>query len=140
MDEWESCVLLDQCLSKWRKMIPPDCESTISSLHILSFNVRGIGLRWQEVVLLSTSLTSDIIILLETGHVEFSFLVKIFNSFSLFYQAGENKHGGVLILVRKMLPVSRIECKIPNVCVLDVCGEETLRIIGVYAPSSKSWS
>ncbi|CAF4209566.1 unnamed protein product, partial [Rotaria magnacalcarata] len=57
----------------------------------------------------------------------------------MFYQKGENKNGGVLVLVRLDIQATRIECKLPNVCVLDIKGEEILRIIGVYAPDSKSW-
>ena len=34
----------------------------------------------------------------------------------------------------------RLECKLPNVCVVDINDEETLRIVGVYASESKSWS
>src|SRR5438067_425411 len=52
--EWESCVFLDHCFSKWRKFIPNEENFYSTSLHILSFNVRGLDLRWQEVVLLST--------------------------------------------------------------------------------------
>ena len=92
-------------------MIPLEIDSPISSLHILSFNVRGIDLRWQEVVLLSTSLKSDVIILLETGHTELSFLVKVFNSYSLFYQAGKNNHSGVLVLVKKVFRLRALNVK-----------------------------
>ncbi|CAF4733978.1 unnamed protein product [Rotaria socialis] len=48
---------------------------------------------------------------------------------------GENKNGGVLVLVRLYIQATRIECKLHNVCVLDIKGEEILRIIGVYAPN-----
>ncbi|CAF1403890.1 unnamed protein product [Rotaria sp. Silwood1] len=34
----------------------------------------------------------------------------------------------------------RIECKLPNVCVLDIIGEEILRVVGIYAPESKPWT
>ncbi|CAF4077632.1 unnamed protein product, partial [Rotaria sordida] len=53
---------------------------------------------------------------------------------------GENKNGGVLALVKLDIQVTRIECKLPNVCVLDIKGEEILHIVGVYAPESKSWT
>ncbi|CAF3474853.1 unnamed protein product, partial [Rotaria socialis] len=55
----------------------------------------------------------------------------------MFYQKGENKNGGVLVLVRLYIQATRIECKLHNVCVLDIKGEEILRIIGVYAPNIK---
>lgn len=44
------------------------------------------------------------------------------------------------MLVRNDLHVSRIQCSVPNVCIVDIKGNEDLRIIGVYAPASKSWS
>ncbi|CAF3961071.1 unnamed protein product [Rotaria sp. Silwood1] len=52
---------------------------------------------------------------------------------------GENRNGGVLILVRAEYQVKRVVCDLPNVCVLDFVGEDELRICGVYAPDSKSW-
>ncbi|CAF4686934.1 unnamed protein product, partial [Rotaria sp. Silwood2] len=112
LTEWEGSIFLDSCFSLWQKYVPLDENSFHSSLHILSFNVRGLELRWQEVLLLTSSFNFDILILLET----------------------ENKHGGVLVLVKLDIQVMRIECKLPNVCVLDIAGEEILRIIGVYAP------
>ena len=140
LSEWESCVLLDRCFSWWRKFIPNEEIFHLSSLHILSFNVRGFNLRWHEVVLLSTSLKSDIVILLETGNVDLSFCEKVFNPFKIFYQKGENRNGGVLILVRHGIHVSRVECKLSNVCVIDIIGDGVLRLVGVYAPLSKSWT
>ncbi|CAF3804835.1 unnamed protein product [Rotaria sp. Silwood1] len=53
---------------------------------------------------------------------------------------GENKHGGILVLVRIGIISSRIRCELPNVCVVDIKGEEDFRLLGVYAPNSKSWS
>ncbi|CAF0948959.1 unnamed protein product, partial [Rotaria sordida] len=35
------------------------------------------------------------------------------------------------------IQVTRIKCKLPNVCVLDIKGEEILRIVGVYASESQ---
>ncbi|CAF4071385.1 unnamed protein product, partial [Rotaria sp. Silwood2] len=115
LTEWEGSIFLDSCFSLWQKYVPLDENSFHSSLHILSFNVRGLELRWQEVLLLTSSFNFDILILLET----------------------ENKHGGVLVLVKLDIQVMRIECKLPNVCVLDIAGEEILRIIGVYAPENQ---
>jgi len=138
--EWESSIFLEHCFSKWQEYIPKVDNPCYASLHVLSFNVRGLDLRWHEVVLLLSSLKSDIIILLETGNIDLYFYEKIFNNFCIFFQRGENKNGGVLILVKQELHVSRIECKLPNVCVIEIRGDEMLRIVGVYAPASKSWS
>ncbi|CAF5223154.1 unnamed protein product, partial [Rotaria magnacalcarata] len=86
---------------------------------ILSFNVRGLDLRWQEVLLLISSFKFDILVLIETG---------------------ENKHGGIVVLVKEGIISSRIICDLPNVCVVDIKGEEDFILLGVYAPNSKSWS
>ncbi|CAF4513316.1 unnamed protein product, partial [Rotaria sp. Silwood2] len=38
------------------------------------------------------------------------------------------------------IQVTRVDCKLPNVCAIDVKADESLRIIGVYASDSRSWS
>jgi hypothetical protein len=140
LTEWENSICIHSCFSTWQKFAPLYVKShSSSSLHVLSFNVRGLDLRWQEVLLLSSSLSSDVLILLETGLLDVSFFEKIFNNFRLFYQKGENRNGGVLVLVRRTFHVTRIECKLPNVCVIDIKDKEVLRVLGVYAPESKSW-
>ncbi|CAF1684360.1 unnamed protein product [Rotaria magnacalcarata] len=53
---------------------------------------------------------------------------------------GENKHGGIVVLVKEGIISTRIRCDLPNVCVVDIKGEEDFRLLGVYAPNSKSWS
>ena len=140
LNDWENSLFLDSCLSLWQKYIPSDKISNNCSLCILSFNVRGLELRYQEVLLLISSIKFDILILIETGNIELPFFKKIFSSFRLFYQKGENKNGGVLVLTREDLQVTRVGCKLPNVCVFDVVGDDTLRVVGVYAPESKSWN
>ncbi|CAF4493110.1 unnamed protein product, partial [Rotaria sp. Silwood2] len=37
------------------------------------------------------------------------------------------------------IPTSRVSCPLPNVCTVDLHLEESIRIIAVYAPESKSW-
>ncbi|CAM4827807.1 unnamed protein product [Rotaria magnacalcarata] len=111
-----------------------------SSLHVLLFNVRGLDLRWQEVLLLISSLKFDALILVETGEFNIWFHQKIFQDYRLLYQKGENRNGGVLILIKESFSISRVPCSIPNICVVDIKGEDNFRIIGVYAPDSKSWS
>ena len=139
LEEWESCPTLDSCFSRWKEFIPSVEDQVVSSLHILSFNVRGLNLRWQEVLLLLDSYKFDVLVLLETGFVDISFYSKIFSNFKLYFQHGENRNGGVLVLIRNDFSVKRIPCDIPNVCVLDILGEKTLRLCGMYAPDSKSW-
>ncbi|CAF4713690.1 unnamed protein product, partial [Rotaria socialis] len=111
-----------------------------TSLHVLLFNVRGLDLRWQEVLLLISAFKFDALILVETGEFDISFHQKIFKDYRLLYQKGENRNGGVLILIKESFSISRVSCSIPNICVVDIKGEDNLRIIGVYAPDSKSWS
>ena len=139
MSKWESCILLDHCFSFWRRFIPASNKLQINSLHILSFNVRGFEVRWNEVSLLCSSCKSDILILLETGDIDLSFAATMFNTFRLFYQKGENKNGGILIMVKVDIHSYRIKCLLPNVCAVEILGDEVLRIVGVYAPESKSW-
>ncbi|CAF2248304.1 unnamed protein product [Rotaria magnacalcarata] len=91
-------------------------------MHLLCFNVRGLDLRWGEVCLLVKRHRFYIIVLGEVGHVDFSLLGAAFANYPIFYQAGENPHGGVL-----------------NVCVVDLLLEQTIRLIAIYAPVSKSW-
>ncbi|CAF1415435.1 unnamed protein product, partial [Rotaria magnacalcarata] len=138
--EWETSLFLDSCLSLWKTYVPLNEDSLNSSLHVLSFNVRGLELRWQEVLLLFSSFNFDILILIETGNIDLSFFEKIFNNFKLFYQKGENKNGGVLVLGKLDYPITRVDCNVPNVCVIDIKGNEVLRLIGVYAPESKTWT
>ncbi|CAF2087663.1 unnamed protein product [Rotaria magnacalcarata] len=38
------------------------------------------------------------------------------------------------------IQVKRVDCKIPNICIIDLKVEDELRIIGVYAPDSRSWN
>ncbi|CAM4786175.1 unnamed protein product [Rotaria magnacalcarata] len=44
------------------------------------------------------------------------------------------------MLFNESISISRVPCKLPNVCVVDVNGEEVVRLIGIYAPDSKTWS
>ncbi|CAF4319522.1 unnamed protein product, partial [Rotaria magnacalcarata] len=49
---------------------------------------------------------------------------------------GDNPNGGVVIMVRGELKCTRIDCNLPNVCVIDIIegtNETPLRVIAVYA-------
>ncbi|CAF4646630.1 unnamed protein product, partial [Rotaria socialis] len=115
--EWESSPLLLDCFKIWEPFKVIDTSSIVKSLHILSFNVRGLDLRHQEVLLLANTFKFDILILLET-------------------ELGENSNGGVVIFVRNDLKTERMVCNLPNVCAIDIIAEEPIRIIGVYAPET----
>ena len=140
LSEWESCPLLSSCFSLWKNYVRVDSSFSLSSLHVLMFNVRGLDLRWQEVLLLISSSNADVVILLETGRIDLSFYYQPFSNFKFFFQSGENRNGGVLILVRNEIQVKRFDCCIPNVCIIDVKVEDDVRIVGMYAPDSRSWS
>ena len=137
--EWESSLVLHSCFSLWQELIPVRDVKCHSSLRVLSFNVRGLDLRWHEVLLLISSFKLDILILLETGVFDSSFMRKIFSGYKSFYQKGENRNGGVLLLVKDFLGVKRVPCNLPNVCAIDIQSDEDFRLIGVYAPESKTW-
>ncbi|CAF3913491.1 unnamed protein product [Rotaria sp. Silwood2] len=142
LEEWETYPNLQSCFSSWQNFVQVSGKSKpkLLSYNILSFNVRGLDLRWQEVLLLISSFNFDILVLIETGIIDTLFYEKIFSNFKIFYQKGENKHGEILVLVRVGIISSRIRCDLPNVCVVDIKGEEDFRLLGVYAPNSKSWS
>lgn len=139
LKEWESSPLIETCFACWEKSVS-STSCTKNGVQVLSFNVRGFDLRWQEVRLLVETYEPDVVILLETGDIDFNFSQEVFHDFSIFFQKGENRNGGALIMVRSHLYARRIHCDVPNVCVVELPGEENLRIIGLYAPASRSWS
>lgn len=138
--EWEFHPLLSSCLDSWKSFSTCIASSFSAQLLVLSFNVRGFDARWQEVILLDATYTFDIIILLETGGMDGSIAAQAFPGFNRFAQKGENKNGGVLVMVRFGIQVNRVPCDLPNVCVVDLLGQEPSRVVGVYAPESRSWN
>ncbi|CAF1265947.1 unnamed protein product [Adineta ricciae] len=131
-------LIASQNHDKKGNVLDADLKSKLERYLIQMKNDKQ-GLRWQEVLLLDSSLNFDVLILLETGLLDLSFYEKNFYNYRLFFQKGENSNGGVLLLVKNFLQVSRVECSIPNVCVVDVKGIDYVRIVGIYAPESKSW-
>ena len=95
---------------------------------------------WNEVLLLANSFKLDIIIIIETGIIDIPWINKLFPDRSIYYQKGENSFGSVAVLIRNELKSKRVDCKLPNVCPVEIELEEKLRIIGIYAPESKSWT
>ena len=139
LNEWESAPLISDCFKVWSTHCIPPCTSKNDSFHILSFNVRGLDRRFDEVILLANSYAFDIIILLETGFFEDQKCKEIFSEYRMYYQQGENANGGVIILIKLGISHTRIDVSTPNVCAIDIQDETTIRIIGVYAPESKKW-
>lgn len=139
ISEWQDAASVADLLSKWKSRQGSATLQQQSTLHILCFNVRGLDRRWGEVCLLTNTHNSDIILLGEVGHIDLTVLEAAFANYQIFYQAGENAHGGVLVMIRNGIPVSRIVCPLPNVCVLDLLLDQTTRIVTLYAPASKTW-
>lgn len=120
ISDWNASPSLVELFSRWQP-VQKQCNNLLNSvLYILCFNVRGLGLRWGEVCLLVKTHKFDIITLGEVGHVDFQLLRGAFLNYSIFYQAGENSHGGVLIMIRNGINTTRTNCTIPNVCVIDL--------------------
>jgi endonuclease/exonuclease/phosphatase (EEP) superfamily protein YafD len=141
LSEWECFPLLSSLLLKWNASKVPDTSSIVESIRIVSFNVRGFNLRHQEVLLLANSVNVDILILLEVGPFDRAYCGQIFDKYTILFQRGENTHGGVVMLVRVRIKHQRVPCNVPNVCVVDLTQDEKnpQRIMGLYAPESKSW-
>ena len=80
--------------------------------------------------------------MIETGDFDYNFCQQVFSKYKLFHQKGENTYGGVILLVRNDLKMNRVECSIPNICGVNIETDrnEALRVVGVYAPESKSWN
>jgi len=140
IDEWHEAQTLSSCLKHWSSTVKQSTLSSLSFLHTLYFNVRGLDCRWNEVLHISSKYQFDILVLGEVGKVDQTLLGASLPSYRSCYQAGENSHGGVIILIREGLPFSRINCSIPNVCIVDFHLDSPCRLIGLYAPASKSWS
>jgi hypothetical protein len=139
VEEWHGSQTLSLCLSHWSSFTRQNSRTSLSFLYTLCFNVRGLDMRWAEVYLLSIKHQFDILVLGEVGKVDFSLLGATYPSYRCFYQADENAHGGVIVLVRQSIPASRLSCSIPNVCIIDLHLDVPCRLIGMYAPTSKSW-
>jgi hypothetical protein len=137
--EWSLFPTLSSCFTHWNSFKQLCSYSFSSHLRILLFNVRGLDERWEEVILLLDKYKIDCLILTEVGSFDFSVINQIFINFRYFYQKGENSWGGVMMLFKPSLPLVRVKCDTPNICVVDVKLEPVMRLIGVYAPKSKTW-
>ena len=137
--EWRASPTLSSCFSRWKSRdnhskIPPTKQ-----LQVLLFNVRGLGERWEEVLLIAEKYKADCLVLVEIGAIEPMLVKEVFVNYKCFSQPGENPWGGVLMLFKPSLTVVRVECDIPNVCIVDVKLERPVRIVGIYSPKSKTW-
>jgi hypothetical protein len=137
--DWHSTSSLLDLLAKWECSRKSHVHQTDVFLHILCFNVRGLNQRWDETCLLAKSHRLDILVLGEVGHVDFALMGAAFSNYKLYYQKGENAHGGVLVMIRNGIHNARVSCTIPNVCVIDLLLEQTIRLVALYAPVCKTW-
>ncbi|CAF4912616.1 unnamed protein product, partial [Rotaria socialis] len=142
IDEWHKAASLNLLELKWKQNQRKNVRHGYfsSSLNILCFNVRGLDLRWGEVCLLVKQHLSDIIVLGEVGRVDIALISAALSNHNVFYQCGENAHGGVLVMVRKDISAVRVSCSLPNICALDLQFDQTIRLIAMYAPESKTWN
>lgn len=140
IDEWHEAKSLSSCIDYWSSFNRQTPTTSLSYLQTLFFNVRGFESRWNEVISINSDYQFDIIVLAEVGKVDFTLLGASFPTFRHCYQADENAFGGVIILVKNGLPFSRVKCSIPNICAINLHLDIDYRIIGVYAPWSKSWT
>jgi hypothetical protein len=81
----------------------------------------------------------DILILGETGYVDFSLTGAALSNYRSFYQPGENAHGDVLVMLHNGIMATKVECSLLNVCIIDLHLEFPTRLVAIYAPSTKSW-
>ncbi|CAF3324358.1 unnamed protein product [Rotaria sp. Silwood2] len=113
-------------------------EETKQRVEILDNQVKTMEKKLEDVTVKVYTILENVL-LGEVGHVDFSLLGGAFANYRTFYQAGENAHGGVLVLIHNDIPATRISCSLPNVCVIDLLVEQTTRLVAIYAPASKSW-
>ena len=139
VNEWSSLPTLSSVFDYWKSFAKTCVSSKLPSLHFLLFNVRGLDERREEVILLLGKYEVDIIILTETGKIDKGIVRQSFLNYRFFYQKGENSWGGVIVLVKKSLPVNRVKCDVPNVVCVEIKLERTVRLCGIYAPTSKTW-
>ena len=94
--EWHSQATLESCISYWQQFARNDTTSSFSHLHVLCFNVRGLERRWNEVVLLCSIYSPDILVLLEVGQIDHTLIAACFDNFRSFYQPGKITTEGLL--------------------------------------------
>jgi hypothetical protein len=98
------------------------------------------GARWAEVYVLSTKHQFGIVVFDEVGRADSALLSAAYPEYLVSHQSGDNTHGEVVVLVHRLIAVSRVACSISNVCIIDILGEAPARLIGINAPASKSWA
>ena len=91
-----------------------------------------------EICLLSNTHRFGIIALGEVKHVDFSLIDTAFSNYNLLYQAGENAHDGVLVMIRRGISVTRVAYASPNVCIIELGLEQTIRLVTIYALASNT--
>ncbi len=111
-----------------------------SQLQILLVNVRGLDERWEEILLLHEKYKLDYLTIIAVGAIELSLVKQIFVNFKYFYQKGENPLGSVIMLFKTGLLVMCVKYKTPNICIVDAKPEQTIRLVGIYAPKCKTLS
>ena len=62
-----------------------------------------------------------------------------FSNYNIFYQAGENAHDGVLVMIRNGISATTVACALPNVCMIKLAFEQIIRLATIYALASRTW-
>ena len=137
--EWRVSPTLSSCFANWKLRDSDRINPSRELVQVLLFNVRGLGERWEEVLLIAEKYKADCLVLVEIGAIEPTLVKEVFVNYNHFYQRGENAWRGVLMLFKPSISVKRVKCDTPNVCIVDVQLESTVRLFGIYAPKSKSW-
>ncbi|CAF1135556.1 unnamed protein product [Adineta ricciae] len=74
----------------------------------------------------------------KAGAADLQHSKQTFFDYKTYYQEGENANGGTVLLIREAIRSSLVPCAIPDVCAIDIMEEEPIRMIGVYAPVSRT--
>ncbi|CAF1232402.1 unnamed protein product [Adineta ricciae] len=139
LDDILRFFILHQYQQKWqhtrRRLRSDSKQNPCSSKQLQN---RGLDLRLQEVIFLANSVKFDILILLEAGAADLQHSKQTFFDYKTYYQEGENANGGTVLLIREAIRSSLVPCAIPDVCAIDIMEEEPIRMIGVYAPVSRT--
>ncbi|CAF3493096.1 unnamed protein product [Rotaria socialis] len=113
INEWLTISSYNELELKWKHYQEANERHgySSSSLNILFFNVRGFDLRWGEAC-------------------------AALSNYNIHYQAGENAHGDILAMIQTDIRVVRLDCSLPNICILDLQWEQIIRLLAIYVDLS----
>ena len=68
--EWRTSPTLSSCFSRWKSRDDNRKTPLAKQMQVLLFNVRGLGERWEEVLLIAEKYKADCLVLIEIGSIE----------------------------------------------------------------------